>query len=521
MHSIYFAIGSIEFENYVINEIKTDYCCIGRTSYTSALEDYIKKAKNNELETPDIFIIKINLQQMDNKKCFNIIQDIKIQLNSRVILLSQDIKENFDFHKNVIAFGVYDLILKESFSVDEIIECILKPKNIADNQRFLIKNFQDTEIFNENSLNKNKKSKENKKFDFFKSIKIGTINLKKSKKDVIKSSSELINKKQINYENSNKTYDSNEIYDKSDLNKDIPTIGITQFEHTNNLSETKLYEHTKNIIKEESTEIKNSDKFINPKNKNAISFISLLEGTGCTTTALNTAINLSFKNKKVLFIEADMEWSCINSVYGFSYCDSIGIDSLVQNIENNHYEEAVKAIVTNKWLKEMLDKKFVKEIPNIDFISFSKKYTSNNSFMKDDNLLLGFLTFITLRTDYDYLVFDIGKNFNSTFSKQILGYSKSVFTVITQSTNSILKYIEMIEHKMLDFKSKNNIIINKYVDETLIQKENILLNDYLNLFTIANYEKEMINYEAKGIPLASSKKHKINQELSLITNILI
>lgn len=490
--TIFLALGHVELENYLKQNVDKDYDFLGETVYREGILKTIRTLN----KIPDILIIRETLP--GNTDIMEIVYEIRKEFpKTRIIFLAGDRSVGDKLLKALVDCGVYDILYGASLYAPDIITLIYNPNSFKDVAYLQgIPKFSkgenkevDVEIspslpptstnFQTEPQNPSLKT-QTPKFSIFQSI-------KKPKTPSLKK-------------------DINETEEEKSTNS--------------NLTETQTPDKKPSFIPTNTPSVNEKNKKTKEKliidKKRLIVFIGAKHGLGTTQISFNTAIALAEMGNKTLYIEYDKTSPQISYLLD-KWKIKEGIDSAMNGIKEGNPDEIEQGIIKN----------IGNSYPsNLDLMFFSKSYIAKVGEEVDERYFKEFLMETIHSLDYDKIIVDYSTDINSYEAKAGLRFGDIIFSVLTQEPSTIGYFgfkLNEIKKEKIEIEKKHVIIINKYIDNTKLNTKAIgeWLNNE-NIITIGDYSKEIIESNLSGEALYLNKKSKtFIKEIEEITNKII
>lgn len=492
MERILLAVGFRQLEEYLEKKLKKEYIFVGTTVYREGIIRAIGQ------KNPDIVIVRETLE--GNENILSIVYEVRTRYPKvRIIFLAGKREPGDALLHTLVSYGIYDILYGNHINASDVIALIRKPNEYKD-----IKHLQPVPVLDE---------KKNKVI--FKSPKPETV-----VKEIIR---------EIPGSDGENPQNEDEV-----IIHDVP---LTEVDNTSSSKEDKKID-IKNQINKKFDFFKFKDDQANKisagmiTKQKIITFLGSKDGVGNSTIALNMALLLAKRGMKTIFIELDEKTPSVSYWYELGFLED-GIDSAINALIDEDYEKIDEAIVRTKDLKkkETLMQKNYKKFPDkLDFMFFSNKYlTREESEELREPLDLEYtkelFLYLIFQHDYDYVILDVPSNISHDITKNALLYSNKIFLTVTQDVSTIgyalYKVNELIK-KGMKLDKKLYYIVNKYEKSKLLIKE---IQDWIeskDCFTVPCDNKECINSNFIGLPLALYTKNSvIRSSLEKIEKIII
>ncbi|MFA8341688.1 MAG: AAA family ATPase [Rhodothermaceae bacterium] len=239
-----------------------------------------------------------------------------------------------------------------------------------------------------------------------------------------------------------------------------------------------------------------------------ISIISGKGGTGKSFFALNSALNLAEKDKKVLLIDLDKNLSNLHIML------------------NEMPEETVYHVLMNKTL---VSDAIVKLKPNIDCL-FGDSGKSDHPELNSRNLDSLFKQLSNVSNRYDFIIIDTASGVGEEL-KYLIKKSETIVVVTNPEPTSIMdSYVVLKEMRNLNFDKQKFVVINKSPDEktgfeafqNLRKAVKHFLDGNISILGVISNNLEISKSIIKQIPIMLEKGNIVlKSEIEKIVNNLI
>lgn len=277
-------------------------------------------------------------------------------------------------------------------------------------------------------------------------------------------------------------------------------------------------------------EMRDLDKSRNVTSKQkVITFYGTVPGVGCTTCALNTAVYLSMKGQKVIYIEFNDVLPTLS--YWFDL-DSItnGLERAFFGIETRNYQDINDCIVTKEdilALKSDMADRHAKYPENLHYMFFSTGYIKAGEIVQTNpNTLKDLLLFLLYKEGYDYIVLDIYSHSDFHILETASIFSSINVFVMTQDVVTIgasLKMFAALKSNGVEFEFlkdptikglnsvnyKNIYLINKYNSNIRLTKPKI--KNWLEaekVVTVPDNAVDIVNCSFEALPAMLKSKNR-------------
>lgn len=263
-----------------------------------------------------------------------------------------------------------------------------------------------------------------------------------------------------------------------------------------------------NLNKNKKSHIKSEE--INRKNK-IISFMSSTGGTGKSTIALNTALHLSNKEKKILFVDFSVFNDTAISLKLKN--NNRGLDNLVSELDRMDKEESE---INYKSL-------FSENIRKYKIKKYSLDVLYGDSPIKIEKISSEIIQIILeelLELEYDCIIIDT----NSELSEKNLAIAELSDEIIIcgvpdiSSGWKLIKFKEILDHMQLSNKCK--LIITKYSKKVEFSCKQLEMELNIPLIGVIPHDLEIQYLSNRGIPVAL-KNSKTNNYIRYIAHNLL
>lgn len=462
---VLFALNVRVAEEKLKADLSQDFDFVGSVTYKKLIEPKVK-----ELD-PNILILKEDLT--GEESTFNLIRRIRIQYpRVRIIFISSKLKKGDQELSNIVSLGVYDIILGESFPKSKLVGLIYRPQSLSDVASYLnsdgYRQKEDEPLFIEKVVEV--------------SVPVEVERIVEVEKIV-----------EVEVERTVEVEKIVEVEVEKRVEVQVP-VQFTSESPSNELALPAAVQKGSNRI---------------------ISIIGATSGVGTTQIALNTAVDLARRGKKVLFVELNRQFSTVDfSMHLGTFERGIdqGIELLKNNVPDYHLQkEIIKISEVKKWEELSPLSKVYNQLPDgLDFLFYSQEYQSTIEKPAIDTSYMKSLLFtLYLQGQYDYLVID-HENYGQVDDgiKDVLAISTNVMVVFNQDVAQIGQ-ISRIEDKLeeaFNYKEKVSYILNKFEDKTMSVNE---IEDWLSVkieFVLPYIQRDLVHASYIGLPYLLSKK---------------
>lgn len=477
---ILLAIGHESLERYLKDNNK-DCDFVGEISYREAI------VKNCLINNPDIVIIRETLPGSQN--ILDIIYELRQKcFKTRIIFISKERKIGDPLLAELVSLGVYDFITSNPVKVTDIMSLIHEANSFSD-----VSYYREKITVDENN--------NDVIFATPKQI-IKKVYVEKGP------NGELIEKEVVD-----ETLDKNKQFEEtiSNKKKDTSSDEINYLRNTEDVSFNLDGESKKSNIDLDNKIVKKEKRRGRPpkdtlkktlKNKtNIVTFANSFHGVGSTQCSFNMAIELS-KNYKTLYVEISELYFSIYNILYLSNVKGFEVYKNDSTLETSIIDK--NFIIKNARDKNDLIKNY-KLLPK----DLSLMFLAAGDVLSFENFK-DMLINLTLKYDYEFIIFDLGSNLNTDISNFLISTSNIVFIVTTQDFNYICN-TEILLNKLKKSSSLNkiNVLVNKYEDA--IGVDNNKLKEFIpdNKILTIPYNKEFNYFNYIGAPCILKTKDKI------------
>lgn len=125
MQKLLLAINHKETEDQIKETLKNSFLCVGTATYKEAVIPLLK-------DSPvDVLVIRDTLQ--GTLPITQMIDEIRNEHPlTRIVFISRSRPKKDSFLATLVSYGIYDIINKDSVPIDEIVYCIMHPRNFHD-----------------------------------------------------------------------------------------------------------------------------------------------------------------------------------------------------------------------------------------------------------------------------------------------------------------------------------------------------------------------------------------------------
>ena len=267
-----------------------------------------------------------------------------------------------------------------------------------------------------------------------------------------------------------------------------------------------------------------------------ITFWGGSNGVGNSQIAFNTAIALANKGYHVIYVDLNEHFSAVESMMQLGFED-LGIDTMLNNIENNRTDKVGHAIgsvakilpFTDK--RDFLYKTYTNMPSSLNFAFFSQHCFEGRTGVHYDIERLKDLNLMFLMDfGYDVIILDAPADVKNRATQLALAYANKVFVTLNQDKTVLsrtLKQMKYLSYNRINVRDKSYFVINRFenCDFSYNNLSNfIAMNlqyERLEMLSIPNLSKEFINSIYNGMPVILSTKNKellktINDVVALI-----
>lgn len=491
MQKIMLAIGQSALEEYLKNRLQNEYSFINLTVYREGIAINMKK------NVPDILILAESLE--GKVGITEIVQKIRVDYGQkvRIIFLGEEKELGNELLSHLVGLGVFDIICGTNIDAKKVIELVRKPQEYKDVMHYQL--FQSID-------------EEGKKM-----LTVAPKVVKEEK--IVEVPMPVV---AVNTEKAEKIEEDIEIQKQKEKKKgfgffSLPTSSTGGTEKENKQKGTSL-----------GTGF-SASKGIPLTSKGIVTFAGGKGGIGNTLVAFNTAMLLAEKGKKVIYLEINPTNPAVNYWYEIPLLKNIGLDTILDDINNGDFSGAKNGIITAKIKGDQvftlnnpdkkIDPKTFNKIPlGIDLMFFSLECVTENrsygkiNFSKFKDLFLH----LFYQLGYDFVIIDIPLIYSYEAGiSDVFRYSNKIFTTVSQDIVSVgytLNYIHEIGKMGISYENNNTFIMNNYekskmdinaLKDWLKVDELILINRYKD-FSDLNLEGKPILYNEKNASFRAS-----------------
>jgi cellulose biosynthesis protein BcsQ len=229
---------------------------------------------------------------------------------------------------------------------------------------------------------------------------------------------------------------------------------------------------------------------------------------------LNVAIGLSQKKQKVLFVEINDQTPAVNYWYEMGHIE-YGIDDALKGMQLRDFERIEKSIIRSSDLQNLATpmQKNYKKFPNkLDFLFYSTQYLTRKPIDRIDldlSLTKDLYLHLLYQMEYDYIILDVSSDLTNVAVFNALAYSHKLFLTVTQDVSTVgnaVYFINELNKQGIQITKKLNLIINKFEQAEIGEKEICEWMQIENVLTVPCMNKEFINANFVGLPVALATK---------------
>lgn len=488
MKKILLAVGHKQLEDYLKLQLENEYEFIGTVVYKEGILNAVKQ------KNPDIVIVRETLP--GNSNIMSIIYEIRANFqNVRIIFLAGNREPGDELLATLVSYGIYDILYGENIPAQQIISLVKKGNLYKD-----VKHLQPVPLLDE---------KRNKMLFKPPKAEIETKIIEVTKEVIIETENE-----------EKETIVEEKKEEKTPLWKNItlPKRKEKKEEIPRKDEDTEVKPHQKINSTFQNSSIPNKEKII--------TFVGGRSGVGTTSIAINMAFLLAKEGNKVIFVELNNKYPSASYWYELGLIDE-GIDTFSSYLQKKEYEKLKQTVIKGQEIKEKDSslKNSYKLFPdNLDFLFFSKEYLSGIKEKEEIKSIKELYLYLLYQMGYDFVILDVPSDVTNKATQDALVFSNLVFSVITQDISSIGYHIfnlNSLQKKGIDIHSKNNYIINKYVNSQFNEKE---IKEWINVDTISivpECSKDFITANLEGIPIVIKESNpELVSSIKKIKNII-
>lgn len=264
--------------------------------------------------------------------------------------------------------------------------------------------------------------------------------------------------------------------------------------------------------------IQYNQSFLEPKNgqTHSIVFMGTKHGVGNTTIAMNTAVALSQRGYKVLYMEFNHNFPMINHFFEFVDIAN-GIDTACDGMLSNNTIAVDKAIICphNLKPKKRALLKAYKRLPaGLHFMVYSNGYLTEKRNTLDERAVKDLFYYLTMQLQYGYIIIDIqpdDDNIKDLFLQSGFLVDKLIFTM-NQDTHSVASAGVLIENlaqgRSAGLVQNCNIVLNRYQERAAIKRGDIqkwLKLDNHSMMCMTDDPVIYLDSGSFGVPYACSR----------------
>ena len=264
--------------------------------------------------------------------------------------------------------------------------------------------------------------------------------------------------------------------------------------------------------------IQYNQSFLEPKNgqTHSIVFMGTKHGVGNTTIAMNTAVALSQRGYKVLYMEFNRSFPMINHFFEFVDVTN-GIDTACDGMLSNNTIAVDKAIICPHNLKpkkRALQKAYKRLPTGLHFMVYSNGYLTEKRNTLDERAVKDLFYYLTMQLQYGYIIIDIQPDddyIKDLFLQSGFLADKLIFTM-NQDTHSVASAGVLIENlaqgRSAGLIQNCNVVLNRYQEKAAIKQRDIqrwLKLDNHSMMCMTDDPVIYLDSGSFGVPYACSR----------------
>ncbi|MBP1308762.1 cellulose biosynthesis protein BcsQ [Paenibacillus sp. 1182] len=518
MEKVLLAVDFRQLEEFIKKSLKNEFMFVGVTTY----RDGVIRQMGQTM--PDIVVIRETLQ--GNENIMDIIYEIRTKFhNVRIIFLAKKRVPGDALLATLVSYGVYDILYGEKILSQEIIRLIRQPNGYKDVQHLQPKPVLDERknkvLFEKPDVHTIEKEIVK---EVLKEVYIDTgaeTRVQQANQQILQESSSEIKSVETNSFESEDTQKTAPELRSPKPSSDATSAESETFEDqtnqkTNGESTSTESSQPKEKIRllnkllgGKSGDIRVNDDSLPSDKQKIITFMGSKAGVGNTSLALNTAIQLSQKKKRVIYIEMNDRTPAVNYWYEMGMVND-GIDSALKAFDENQFEKIKEAIICSADLvvKESALQKNYKKFPNtLDFMFFSNRYLTRRSADGEEldlSLTKELYLYLMFQLEYDFIILDVPSNLENPATLNALLYSNTTVITTSQDVSAIGNAVYMLnEMRKSGFQLSKNIqfIVNRFEKADLSMKEIAEWVQVDEVLTVPCFNKDFINANFVGLPV--------------------
>ncbi|ADO59537.1 AAA family ATPase [Paenibacillus polymyxa] len=518
MEKVLLAVDFRQLEDFIKKTLKNEFMFVGVTTY----RDGVIRQMGQTM--PDIVVIRETLQ--GNENIMNIIYEIRTKFhNVRIIFLAKKREPGDALLATLVSYGVYDILYGEKILSQEIIRLIRQPNGYKEVQHLQPKPVLDERknkvLFEKPDVHTIEKEVVK---EVLKEVYIDTgadTRAQQANQQILQESSSEIKNEETN------SVESEELPKiVSEIKPPHPSLELTSAvsEAAENLINRKINVESTSLESSQPKEKsgllnkllggKSEDNRIKEESLHAgkqkiITFMGSKAGVGNTSIALNTAILLSQKKKRVIYIEMNDRTPAVNYWYELGLIDD-GTDRALKAFEENRFEKIKEAIICSADLAEKesaLQKNYKKFPHTLDFMFFSNRYLTRRSGDGEEvnlSLTKELYLYLMFQLEYDYVILDVPSDLENQATVNALLYSNTTVITTSQDVSAIGNAVYMLnEMRKNGFQLSKNIhfIVNRFEKADLSMNEIAEWVQVDEVLSVPCMNKDFINANFVGLPV--------------------
>lgn len=567
MHKVLMAIGYRPLEDFITQRLSNEYHFVGATVYREGV------ARAIDQKNPDIIIIRETLDgKMD---ILSVVHEIRSGFpNVRVIFLAGKREPGDPLLANLVGYGVYDILYGEKINANEVISLIRTPNEYAH-----VRNLVPKPLFDEGKnkvLYKAPDPLPGEEREVTKTVYVDPAKTEETHKPVKvveppspgpaipEEESEKEDEKGVRKLFGGLRRKKNEEAEEDDLlsTEQPESSAEAEVEETPTPAPVikpepspvpvpskaplpdippEVKEEPKRRLRKEVQEeeperqgtlgrlwggrgsVEQERIAVLGNKQKILTFVGAKAGVGATTIAFNTAVDLAKKNN-VLYIEFAERHAATGYWFELGYLDK-GIDTALLGILEEDFKEVQESITHVRDAADRLGEmsSIHKKFPRgLDCLYFSGKYMTRSK--EDDyevpiHLAKELYLYLLFQGSYDFVVLDVPSDLSYAPTMQAILYSHRVYLTVTQDVSCLGQAVHLmndLEKNGIDMNQKGQIILNRYEKTELDEKRIRQWLEVPKLVLVPQANRECINSNYVGLPVAINNKHFLKTGLKEI-----